>query len=431
MARSRGANAISAMAINTGVYGDVPNAGWVKLAFAAHNLGEEQALIESDLLGYGRAPLDPSQDVINNDGDQRVPVDLRMFGYWLYLAFGPPTTTPGLSATGLMTFTAQPAANATITLAGQAFTFVAGVPGANQIKIGANLVETVENAVFKLNGSAVAAVAAATYLAGSNGRSIEIEHDTPGVGGNAFTLAASNDANVTLSGATLAGGAAAGGFRNVFEAGAAELPDACIENGYPEVPDYEVNFGVMVNTIAIDVARSGHLSALMGLIAQGSDTKSVSSAGVPEELALERFSQFSGNISRGGIPLGDVVSGTFNFSNGLDKVEVIRRDGRIAGADPGIMSATPSIVMRFKERALLEIARNGEPIDITWAWRISAAKQLRFTLHSVYLPRPRRPVSGPGGVQVTFNCQASQKFGTGRFLTATLINDMDLSALAA
>ncbi len=92
MARARGANAIMAASFET-TYGTPPSTGYRKLPFVSSNLGEEQGLIPSDLLGYGREALPPSRDVINNDGDVVVPIDVRNFGNWLKLFMGQPTTT--------------------------------------------------------------------------------------------------------------------------------------------------------------------------------------------------------------------------------------------------------------------------------------------------------------------------------------------------
>jgi hypothetical protein len=91
MARARGANAVLAAAFEA-TYGTAPVAGFKKLPFVSSNLGDEQNLIASDLLGYGREPLPPSRDVVNNDGDVVVPVDLRNFGDWLKLLMGAPTS---------------------------------------------------------------------------------------------------------------------------------------------------------------------------------------------------------------------------------------------------------------------------------------------------------------------------------------------------
>ncbi|MDP3853153.1 phage tail tube protein [Phenylobacterium sp.] len=430
MARARGANAIMALEFNGGAYGAIPTGNWHKMPFVSSNLGEEQALIESDLLGYGRAPQPPSKDVINDDGDVQVPVDLRNFGYWLKLLLGVPATAAGVAASGAYVFSAQPANNAIITVGGQAFTFVTGTPAANQIKIGATLADTLFNAVLALNASVVAGVAVASYSLDLAGTTITITHDTLGTGGNAFTIVAGSSpaTNATPSGATLAGGSASGPFNNVYEAGALTLPDACIEIGLPDVPSYGVNFGCLANTLAIEVQRSGHLSAAIGLICQGETRLPTSSAGTPTEQVIERFSQFTSQIERAGTLLGDIVSGGLNFSNGLDKVEVVRQDGRIAGADPGMMSATGNVVVRFKDNVMFDLAIAGEPIDLAFGWRISASKRLRIVLHSVFLPKPRLPLSGPGGVQATFAYQSSAQSGTSLFLTATLVNDIDHSA---
>ncbi|HYE79449.1 MAG TPA: phage tail tube protein, partial [bacterium] len=134
MSRARGANSALNVAFEA-VYGVPPPSGFFTLPFVSHSLGEEQNLVENDVLGFGREPQAPSLDVIVNDGDVVVPWDLRNAGIWLKGTFGAPTTTQGVAATGSYTFSAQPANNSIITVGGQAFTFVTGVPTANQIKI--------------------------------------------------------------------------------------------------------------------------------------------------------------------------------------------------------------------------------------------------------------------------------------------------------
>jgi hypothetical protein len=47
------------------------------------NLGSERGLIDDPVLGQGRDPLAPLQDVINDEGDIVVPVDPRYLGLWL------------------------------------------------------------------------------------------------------------------------------------------------------------------------------------------------------------------------------------------------------------------------------------------------------------------------------------------------------------
>jgi len=309
MARARGANAIMAAAFET-TYGTPPASGYKKLPFVSSALGEEQNLIESDLLGLGREPLPPSKDVANNEGDVVVPVDLRNFGYWLKLLLGVPTTT----GTGPYTHT---------------------------------------------------------------------------------------DAS-----------------------GALALPSMAIEIGLPDVPSYGMNFGVRANTMTIQMQRSGLLNATMGLIAQGETRSASSGAGTPSEAAIERFSQGLGEIKRNGVALGNIVSAELTYSNNLDKVEVIRPDGRIEDAEPAMVAANGNVVVRFADTTLLDQAVDGTACELSFGWEIDPDRSLLFTLHEVYLPRPKLSVSGPGGVQATFAFQAANDSTLQKTMTVVLVNDV-------
>lgn len=76
------------------VRGTPPNAGaFHVIPFVSSDLDSAQGLIESNVLGLGRDPTAPFQDVINVDGDVVVPVDLRNIGLWLKAMFAAPTTT--------------------------------------------------------------------------------------------------------------------------------------------------------------------------------------------------------------------------------------------------------------------------------------------------------------------------------------------------
>lgn len=310
MARARGANAVMAAAFET-TYGTPPVAGYKKLPFVSSALGDEQNLIASDLLGYGREPLPPSRDVVNNEGDVVVPVDLRNFGYWLKLLLGAPTTV-----------------------------------------------------------------------------------DNSGV------------------------------YTHTFVSGALTLPSMSIEVGMPEVPSYGMNFGVRANSMKIQLQRSGLLNATMSLIAQGETKAGASAAGSPTEAAIERFSQFMGEIKRDGTSLGHIVSAELTYSNNLDKVEVIRPDGRIEDADPAVVAVSGTVNVRFADTVLLDQAVAGTACELSFGWAIGADKSLLFTLHEVYLPKPKQPISGPGGIQAAFAFQAAEDPALQKTMTVALENDV-------
>ncbi len=90
--RARGANALLHAGFEA-QYGQPPVTGYRRLPFVSHQLGATSGWIESDLLGQGRAPFDPTQDVTVNDGNLVVPVDTRAIGFWLRALFGAPVTS--------------------------------------------------------------------------------------------------------------------------------------------------------------------------------------------------------------------------------------------------------------------------------------------------------------------------------------------------
>jgi hypothetical protein len=58
------------------------------MPFSRCNLGSGQRLIDDPVLGQGRDPLAPLQDVITDEGDIVAPVDPRYLGFWLTGLFG-------------------------------------------------------------------------------------------------------------------------------------------------------------------------------------------------------------------------------------------------------------------------------------------------------------------------------------------------------
>lgn len=311
MARAQGARAQMALGFES-VYGTPPAAThfW-KMPFASSNLGSEQALLASELLGYGRDPITPVKDAINSEGDIVIPLDARFLGVWLKALFGDPTTT-GASAP----------------------------------------------------------------------------------------------------------------YTHTFQSGGWTLPSMAIEIGMPDVPFYGMNKGCMANSIAWTMQRSGLITGSVNVIAQGETTGSTSSAGTLNELVLSRFGAFQGSVKRNGTQLGNIVSAQLTYSNNLDKVEVIRSDGMIDGADPGLAALTGTMDVRFADTTLISQATAGTSCEIEFAYTIDAANSFKLTAHAVYLPKPKLALEGPGGVQASFAWQAARDSTLGRMCTAVLVNNV-------
>lgn len=312
MGRARGANAVMGIAIEAD-YGVPPAAGgYRKMQFVSSQLGAIQGLIESDLLGQGRTPFDPTYDVVTNDGDVVIPLDTRTLGIWLKLLFG------GSQSSG-----------------------------------------------------------------------------------------------------------AAGVFTHVFRSGAANLPSAAIEIGMPDRPSYSTHYGVRANTLQIQKQRGGLTSATIGLIAKGETVSSLTSN--TGELAaypsVERFPQASGSILIDGAAVGEVMMANLSYSNNMEKDETIRTDSEINDVDPGMPTCSIAITGKFADLTMLNKASGKVPARIELLWTYAQNRTLSILLPRVFLPRTKRPITGPGGIQQEFQAIAST--GTEGLIVATLTNDQE------
>ena len=69
--------------------------------------------------------------------------------------------------------------------------------------------------------------------------------------------------------------------------------------------------------------------------------------------------------------------------------------------------------------------RRAEACELEFSYALATDESLTLTAHAVYLPRPRVEISGPQGVQATFDWQAASDPVAGRMCTVTLVNERD------
>jgi len=216
-----------------------------------------------------------------------------------------------------------------------------------------------------------------------------------------------------------------GPYTHEFRSGGWTLPSLSIETGMPEIPRFAMYSGCVLDTLSWQMQRSGLLTATASLVAQGENIATASSAGTLTDLGLQRFGHFNGSITRNGAALGNIISAEITYANTLDRVETIRSDGRIDGADPSIAALTGRVEVRFADQVLVNQAINGDPCALEFAYVLPSGESLTLAAHAVYLPRPRIEISGPQGVQATFDWQAARDSTLGRMCTVALINGIE------
>ena len=293
-------------------YGVMPDTGYRQIPFISSSLDSEQNLLSSNVLGLGRDPTQPFQDVINVDGDMAVPVDVRNIGVWLKAIFGEPTTTE-----------------------------------------------------------------------------------------------------------------ADGVYTHAFESGKIAIPSYSLEVGLPEVPQFIRFLGVRANSIAFNFQRSGEAQVTLNLMAQCEKGSTTAIDAAPDVYKYTRVSQFQGYIKSGGEFLANITAASATYSNNLEKIETIRNDGLVEAIDLGVASLSGSISARYGDNVLLDKAREGTPVDVELGYQLTDTMKLVIECHEVYLPKPKRSIDGPNGIECSYDFQGAKSEELGHMMTIKLINDVE------
>jgi len=167
--------------------------------------------------------------------------------------------TPAVAATGTVNFLGQPSDGDTVVVDGQAYTFKtalsSGPTVAFEVLIGGTTAASVTNLSHAINGTGTIGTDYSTgttvnpdATASALGSTLTLTAITAGTGGNALTLT-STGANITVSGATFAGGAAA------------TTTNPAVNNVLTTSDDAQATLGLINSSIASVAALRGTLGA--------------------------------------------------------------------------------------------------------------------------------------------------------------------------
>lgn len=214
------------------------------------------------------------------------------------------------------------------------------------------------------------------------------------------------------------------GNTHTFKSGALTLPSLCLQVQNPEIPLYRSHMGARVESFDITFNRTGLVSAVIEVMAQGENKDSTASDTTLTTYTASRFSSFNGFIEKDNMAMGKVVSAQLKYSNQLDRVETIRADGKIDSVDPTNAMVEGSITVRFDSTTLFDSALAGTPVKLEFGYDAGATKKINFIVHEAYLSRPSVAIDGPKGIQVTFDFKGSKNTTAGVMLTVELTNDV-------
>jgi hypothetical protein len=218
----------------------------------------------------------------------------------------------------------------------------------------------------------------------------------------------------------------AGTTTHVWKSGADDIPSYTIEIGHPKLvtPVFFRHTGTVMESLAFDMGFEGPANGRIQLVAQGETSAATTIDGSATSYSLRRFSQGRGYIRRGGVQLAGVTGGSLTFSNNLERVRVIREDGKIEAADPTFASAQGTMTVRFDGDTLVDEAQNGDPVVLEYGYSFADGFSLKFELPRVFLPKSKYAISGPGGVEASFDWRGAYDETAQTLLTVTLANNV-------
>lgn len=217
-----------------------------------------------------------------------------------------------------------------------------------------------------------------------------------------------------------------GTYTHTFTSGGT-LPSFSFEIGHPnlDTPKFFRHTGAKLGTLSFDMSRSGPVNAQVSAIAQDEVSAASTIDASPSSHALSRFNQGNGTIKLGGSTLASVTQGSFTFDNSLEAVETIRADGKIDGVDEGEARASGSMTVRYSTDTTIETAVDAEtPVALEYSFSIPGSEgyELIFAMPRVFLPKPKKSITGPGGIEASYDWQAAK--GISHMMQVTLTNDV-------
>ncbi|OAO02714.1 phage tail tube protein [Roseovarius indicus] len=219
-----------------------------------------------------------------------------------------------------------------------------------------------------------------------------------------------------------------GPYTHVWEAGAVtSLPSLALETWMSAVPHSDMVTGCVAEAMSIEVSPTGKATARITLMAQDATEDTSSNAGTPSDFGeYNRFAATSAALQRNGSALSSKgENGTLTMSNDLDALRGLDGTGLITDIVPGRSIVTFNPTLRFASQAVLSQAIGHTSANMDVAYSTPGGESLTFLMHEIYLPRPKVPIEGPAGVQVTFDGRAVIDPSTDKQMTVTLVNNTE------
>ncbi len=205
----------------------------------------------------------------------------------------------------------------------------------------------------------------------------------------------------------------AGDFVHVFKSGAAALPFATLQRKL-SATDWRRVKGVMGNTLSLRAEKvDGYPRLSLGLIGRDEVTETTGLAGVVTgAVPLLRPSNARALARWDGVLMGSTTSVSLNFSNNLERINDLNGSEAPGTIDPGDVTLSGDMTIRYSDATWEALAAAETPgrLELEWSHPSApATKLLNLDMKRVLITPQGLPITGPGGVSVTYQWRAEQQ----------------------
>lgn len=180
--------------------------------------------------------------------------------------------------------------------------------------------------------------------------------------------------------------------------------------------------GVFMNKLAFELGHAANYERFTASVIGHSELKSgASAAGVPEAAwALERATRTLGVFKMDGVVAGQIMSIKAEYDNKGVPLTYVDGGEYPSGIDLNEEATfTGSIDVRFKDATYYDLAKARAAFQGEMLWNLSADRSLSILSPALQLEPAGIKVSGPGGINQTFNFRGKQT-ADDPMVTATL-----------
>lgn len=216
----------------------------------------------------------------------------------------------------------------------------------------------------------------------------------------------------------------AGPYTHVFKEGP-DQPSMVIEQGYPEIPQYQKFNGCKVNGWSMNVSSDQiGINTTLDILGASEGFAAASIDATPTDFAEDRFLFRNAAIQQGGVNLANCTNFDFNIGFNLDEKYSIGGGGNRGSLTEGAMSIDGNLSILFENMTLLNLAIAGTKTTLRLTFTQGAnSLDLYFPVVKFTVKTPDLSQS-KAGVMVDLGWKASYDGVTeNSAIVATLINN--------